>query len=213
MSKADNYSKAFVTDEFIATWPFIFEPQTMTDDSGNTKDSYSVKMLFGHNHKLDDDNELLSKESLQSLPAVKSIMDTVLEVIQRKHEKVKSISDAEKLGLKLPFSYGNEINEKRDMEDKETFDHLKNKIIILTKSKDTPAIRDASRKIILDSEEIYAGCYGRAIVTVGYYSFMEPKKNTEIKGVALYLVGFQKTRDGSKIESKLEVDVDKMFED
>ena len=57
---------------------------------------------------------------------------------------------------------------------------------------------DGNELEVLQSNEIYNGCYGRAVVTIGKpYVDSESGKNA----LTLYLSGFQKTKDGDPLVS------------
>ena len=100
--------------------------------------------------------------------------------------------------LKLPLRDGDV--------DREGQDEYKNHYFINASSKTKPGIVDAAINPILDSTEIYSGCYGRA--SVNFYPFNKAGS----KGVACGLNNLQKLADGdylggrSKPEDDFEVE-------
>lgn len=59
-------------------------------------------------------------------------------------------------------------------------------------SKDKPMLRDAFNEELLDPNEIYSGCYGRAVIN--FYGY-----NNRRKGVGCGLLGVQKLHDGEPL--------------
>jgi hypothetical protein len=62
-----------------------------------------------------------------------------------------------------------------------------------------PGIVDAAREDILDSEEVYAGCYGRAQVNVYAWEYANSKGTVMKRGVSFGLLHFQKLDEGERI--------------
>lgn len=68
------------------------------------------------------------------------------------------------------------------------------------RSQYAPGIVDKARQDILDSEEVYPGCYGRALVNVHAWEFKHKKTGAVMKrGVSFGLQHFQKLEDGERI--------------
>lgn len=88
-------------------------------------------------------------------------------------------------GLRSPFRNGSVDREgKLEYEDK---------IFINAKSQYKPGVVDHNVNDIIDAQEIYSGCYGRATLTCYAYDRMGNK------GVSFGLRNFQKLRDGEPI--------------
>ena len=60
------------------------------------------------------------------------------------------------------------------------------------KSTSRPGVVDADKIEILDAEEVYSGCYGRASIT--FYPY-----NTSSNGIAAALNNIQKLEDGERL--------------
>jgi hypothetical protein len=78
----------------------------------------------------------------------------------------------------------------------------KNSYFINANSKDRPGIVDKAVKPILDQDEVYSGCYGRASII--FYAF-----NTNgNKGVACGLQNLQKLTDGDALSGRAKAEDD-----
>ena len=66
-------------------------------------------------------------------------------------------------------------------------------------SRRAPGVIDVHKQDILDSNDIYGGCYGRAIFQAGAYG---GKGERYSPGVSIYLKHFQKLADGEPFGSK-----------
>ena len=58
-----------------------------------------------------------------------------------------------------------------------------------------PGIVDLQRNPIIDRDEVYSGCYGRASITFCVYNY----KNGMSKGIGCYLNNLQKVSDGEPL--------------
>lgn len=90
--------------------------------------------------------------------------------------------------LKLPLRDGD-----IDRPDDEAY---KNSYFINANSKDKPQIVDKNVKPILDQNEVYSGCYGRASIT--FYAFNQNGN----RGVACGLGNLQKLADGEPLSGR-----------
>ena len=90
-------------------------------------------------------------------------------------------------GFKRPLRDGD-----IDRPDDETY---KNCYFVNANSKDRPNIVDRNVKAIIDKNEFYSGCYGRASIT--FYPF----NTSGNKGIACYLGNLQKLGDGEPLGS------------
>lgn len=71
-------------------------------------------------------------------------------------------------------------------------DECKGCWVMNASSKDKPMMRDSFNEELLDPNEIYSGCYGRAVIN--FYGY-----NNKRKGVGCGLLGVQKLHDGEPI--------------
>ncbi|ADL50530.1 DUF2815 family protein [Clostridium cellulovorans] len=90
--------------------------------------------------------------------------------------------------LKLPLRDGD-----IDRPDDEAY---KNSYFINANSKDKPQVVDKNVKPILDQEEVYSGCYGRA--SINFYTFNQNGN----KGIACGLGNLQKLSDGEPLSGR-----------
>jgi len=90
--------------------------------------------------------------------------------------------------LKLPLRDGD-----IDRPDDEAYE---NSYFVNANSKDKPQIVDKNVKPILDQEEVYSGCYGRASIT--FYAF----NSNGNKGIACGLGNLQKLSDGEPLSGR-----------
>jgi len=99
-----------------------------------------------------------------------------------------------KLGGKIPANLKTPLRD-GDAERPED-EAYKNSYFINANSKDKPQIVDKNVKPILDRDEVYSGCYGKA--SVSFYAF-----NTNgNKGVACGLGNIQKIKDGEPLSGR-----------
>jgi len=96
-----------------------------------------------------------------------------------------------KFGGKVPKNYKNPLRDgDEDREDDEAFE---NKMFINCSSVRKPAVVDEMLDPIMDADEFYSGCYGRA--SVDFYAF----NFNGSKGVACGINGLQKLKDGENL--------------
>src|SRR5699024_974835 len=120
----------------------------------------------------------------------------------------KAIKDAleegkDKFGGKIPKTYKSPLrdgDEERD--DDETYE---NAYFLNAKNKHKPGVVDAELNPIIDEEEFYSGCYGRASITL--YAFNANGN----KGVAVSLNNLQKLEDGEKLGGGVSVSAEVEF--
>lgn len=87
-------------------------------------------------------------------------------------------------GLKTPLRDGDE-----ERPDDEAYE---NSYFINANSNRRPGVVDANLNAIIDPDEFYSGCYGRA--SVNFYAF-----NVKNKGIAAGLQNVQKLKDGDRL--------------
>lgn len=155
-----------VTEMVRFSYAHVFEPKAIQPGQD---EKYSVALL------IDKDDDV----------TLKRINDAVEEAIE---EGIgKKFEGKKPAKLKLPLRDGDE--ERPDDE------NYKNCYFVNANSKDRPQVVDAKVQPIIDQDEFYSGCYGRASIT--FYPF-----NTNgNKGIACGLQNVQKLRDGDKLTS------------
>ena len=129
-----------------------------------------------------------------SISLIISKSDTkTIEEIKAAIEAAKQEGKA-KLGGKIPANLKTPL---RDGDSERPEDEAyKNSYFINANSKDKPQIVDRNVKPILDRDEVYSGCYGKA--SVSFYAF-----NTNgNKGVACGLGNLQKIKDGEPLSGR-----------
>lgn len=164
--------KKVLTPEFRVSYPCLFTPKKNTL---NGKDEYSVVALFPKGADL--------KELVAAVNEV-----AVSEFGSDKTKWPKN--------LKMPFKKQEDSLDKNgNLRD----GHVEGAIMMNLKcdaSKNQPQVVDAKVQPIIDSKEVYAGCYGKASITFFAYN------QTANKGVSMILNNFQKTREGDPLGTK-----------
>lgn len=143
----------------------VFEPTAMTE---NDKPKYSVCILIPKT-----DTETLSK--IQRAIEVAKVEGKVK--LADKNGKIPAT-------IKLPLRDGDE-----ERSDDPTFEGC---YFINASSMRQPGVVDANVQPILDREEFYSGCYGRA--SINFYAY-----NVQSKGIAAGLNNLQKLEDGPRL--------------
>lgn len=179
MSKTMNPTKV-ITGEVRFSYVYIFEPRAGMNPNDTAK--YSMSILIPK-----DDKETVGKIKA----AIKAAIDAGLPLWGGKKPA----------NLGIPLRDGDE--ERPD--DPAYAGHY----FINCKSRNKPGIVDKSRNPIVDSQEVYSGCYGR--VSVNFFAY-----NTNgNRGIAAGLNNVQKLRDGDHLggRSRAEDDFDDDFSD
>lgn len=160
MAKPDD-PKQVVTPKFRVSFPHLFEKEKYEEG----KPKFNVTMLFPK----DTNMEALEKAALLA-----------------KEEKFgkKKIK-----GLKSPFKDGDEVDEEGDPVF--AYDGYEDHWAVKASTEyESLEIVDRKRQFITNPAEVYAGCYGRALVKAVAY---ETKLS---KGITFALVHFQKLDEG-----------------
>lgn len=118
----------------------------------------------------------------------KTISEIEEAVEKAKHDGISKFGGKIPANLKLPLRDGD-----IDRPDDEAY---KNSYFVNANSKNKPQVVDRKVKPILDQEEVYSGCYGKASIT--FYAFNQNGN----KGVACGLGNIQKLTDGEPLTSK-----------
>lgn len=122
---------------------------------------------------------IIPKSDTRTLNAIKAAIE------RAKQDGVSKFGGKIPANLKLPLRDGD-----IDRPDDEAY---KNSYFINANSKDRPQIVDKSVKPILNQDEVYSGCYGRA--SINFYAFNQNGN----KGIACGLGNLQKLEDGETL--------------
>lgn len=114
-----------------------------------------------------------------------------IKAIEKCIENAKIIGKISKFGGKIPKNL--KISFHDGDEDREDDEAYEDSMYVSANSKTQPGIVDKDLNAILDPDEIYSGCYGRA--NINFYAF-DFNGN---KGIACGLQHIQKLKDGEKL--------------
>ena len=170
-------SKRFTTSEFRVAFPSLFQPRAVSEGKPA---KYQLIMLFPHSNaglsELKKQFLAYAKEKFASDPTVyAAFLDAFKTKFPDMPEFVK--------GIRHPFKNG---------DDKPEWTGFPGCVYIRVSSNQKPGVVDASVSEILDADEVYGGCYGKASLNLYYY----PPKDGGKPGINFGLNNFQKTRDG-----------------
>ncbi len=157
------------------SYPNLFKPKLNTLSA---KNQYSVDLLFSKNtNDIDVIKKAIETEIRESFPdAIKN------------PAKLKAIRN--------PIKDGDGTKEKTgEPYSSEYHGHW----FITLKNERKPGVVDAKLQPIVNEEEIYGGCFGRASFTTYSYPKAGSKNQAIGRGVSLSLVNFQKVRDGEPL--------------
>lgn len=156
-------STKVVTGKVRFSYAHVFEPKAI--EEGMTP-KYSVSLI-------------IPKKDKATIDKIKAAIAAAIE------------EGKAKLGGKIPSNYKNPL---RDGDvDRPDLEEYQNSYFISANSNNKPALVDGDLNPILDKEEFYSGCFGRA--SVNFYAF-----NTNgNKGVACGLNNLQKLEDGERL--------------
>ena len=153
-----------VTGKVRFSYAHVFEPQTGPEGG---KPKYSISLV-------------IPKEDKATVSKIKKAIDRV------KQEAISS-----KWGGKLPGKWWNPL---RDGDDERPDDSVyENSYFVNAKSDRQPKIVDRNLNEIIDPEDFYSGCYGRASIV--FYAFSADMN----KGIGVGLNNLQKLEDGESL--------------
>lgn len=156
-------STKVITGKVRFSYAHVFEPSAM---EGNTP-KYSVSII-------------ISKKDTKTIDAVKAAIAEAVE-----------LGKAGKFGGKVPAVWKNPLRDGDiDRPDDEAYAGA---YFVNANSSNRPGVVDASVQPILDQDEFYSGCYGRASVL--FYAY----NSNGSKGVACGLQNVQKLEDGERL--------------
>lgn len=121
---------------------------------------------------------IISKKDTKTLAKIEAAIEAALE------------EGKAKFGGKIPKGWKNPL---RDGDDERDDENYHNSYFLSAKAIRKPQIVDADLEPIMDKDEFYSGCYGRA--SINFYAF-----NTNgNKGIAVGLNNLQKLEDGPRL--------------
>lgn len=149
------------------------------DKNGNLK--YSVALMFPKKNK----------NALKAI--IQAVNDAVEEGVDDGTFQSKKPGTFNKKNSKLPkFSWCLRDGDEKEDENPE----YEGMMFLNASSKEAPLIGDADRNEIVDEEDFYSGCWGRAAIVL--FPF-----NTDGNiGIGAYLQSVQKLRDGEKLAGR-----------
>jgi hypothetical protein len=170
-----------VTGKVRFSYVKIFQPE-VTDDG---REKYSMCVL-------------IPKKDAVTIKKIKSAIDEV-----KMSEKAKS-----KWGGRIPATLKTPLRD-GDEEYPDKAEYAGMYFINASSYGQKPGVVDAGLNPVIDSTEVYSGCYGR--VSISLY----PYANTGNKGIAVALNNVQKLEDGDNLSgrTKAEDDFKDGFED
>lgn len=126
--------------------------------------------------------------------------------------KIKNAIDAAKTayiqrnsGKKLPSTLKNTLHDgdgERPSDGEEYGEECKGHYVITVSSKNPPKILHADKTLLTDPQELYSGCYGRAVINFYVY---DTQGN---KGISAGLNGVMKLYDGEPLGGGIVTDAD-----
>lgn len=164
MANNNELNTKVVTGEVRLSYVHIFEPTAIDE---NSEEKYSISVI-------------IPKSDKQTLKRVREAIEAAKEL-----GKVKKWGGKLPPKLKLPLRDGDE-----ERPDDEAY---ADSYFFNCSSKQKPGVVDKKCNPIIDTEEVYSGCYGR--VSVNFYPFDQSGS----KGVAAGLNNVQKLKDGDPL--------------
>ncbi|MDR1015698.1 MAG: DUF2815 family protein [Coriobacteriales bacterium] len=170
-----NQTTKVVTEEVRLSFVHLFEPFAF-DDTQEAK--YSVMAL-------------IPKTDRKTLGRIKAAQQAAVELGVRN-----------KWNGRRPAKLGNTL---RDGDEEMEGEEFEGCYFIRASSRTRPGVVDAALNTILDSTEVYSGCYGR--VSLNFFPYAHAGNN----GISAGLNNVQKTRDGEPLggRSRAEDDFDR----
>lgn len=156
-----------ITGKVRFSYANVFEPRAASE--GDTP-KYSVSLIIDK-----DDEETLEK------------IEAAIELAIKQGEKklAGKSGKVKRSALKLPLRDGD------DERDEEAYEGM---MFVSANSSRKPGVVDADLQPIIDPDEFYSGCYGRA--SINFYAF----DSNGNKGIACGLNNLQKLEDGERLD-------------
>lgn len=167
MADIDFEAKRVVTPEARIGYPHVFTAHKM-DEKSEAK--YSMEMYF--------------PKSADITPLKTAALNAAAEKYGPDKAKWPK-------GLKFPFKDGDNL-----LASGKVNEGYEGAIVVRASAKKQPGLVNGKREPILDENQFYAGCYGRAELVAYTYDV------TGNKGVGFALLNVQKTKDGEKFSGR-----------
>lgn len=156
-------STKVITGKVRFSYANVFEPKAMNEGADP---KYSVSLI-------------IPKSDKKTLNKIEAAIKTALE------------EGKAKFGGKIPANYKNPL---RDGDDERPDDeNYKGAMFVNANATNKPGVVDADLNPIMDKDEFYSGCFGRA--SINFYAFNVSGN----KGVACGLNNLQKLEDGDRL--------------
>lgn len=175
-----------ITPEFRLMYESILEAEENED---GTAKFHHVLMGFDPKTDLSGLKKALLAKVKETKPA---LYDAFLEAFKTQWPNVPEFIK----GYRQPFQNGDE-------KENDAYHGL---ILLRAKTKKAPGIVDRKLQAILDADEIYAGMFCKASLSVYAYETIKGKGNKP--GFSFGLLNVQKTRDGDRISSRSKAEDD-----
>lgn len=149
------------------------------------------KVRFAYCHVFEPFSMEEGKEPKYSVSLIipKKDKETVAKI---KKEIAEALEEGKaKLGGKIPATYKNPLRD--GDEERPDDDSYADSYFVNANSSKKPSVVDASLNPVMDKDEFYSGCYGRA--SVNFYAFNVAGN----KGIAAGLQNLQKLEDGERL--------------
>lgn len=164
-------STKVITGKVRFSYCHVWEPEAMDE---NQEKKYSVQLL-------------ISKKDKKTVEAIKAAIEAAKEAGKSKFGgKVPA-------NLKTPLRDGDE-----ERPDEGAYEGM---YFINAKSTNKPGVIDRDKNEIMDRDEFYSGCYGRA--SINFYAFTGAQK-----GIACALNNLQKLEDGERLDGRTSAEED-----
>lgn len=152
-----------ITGKVRFSYAHVFEPSAIKEDQDK---KYSVSII-------------IPKKDKKTLKKIEAAIQEALE------------EGKTKFGGSIPKKWKNPLRD--GDEEREDDENYENSMFINAASQRKPYVIDEDINDIMDKEEFYSGCYGRA--SVNFYAFNASGN----KGIACGLNGVQKLEDGEHL--------------
>ncbi len=153
-----------VTGKVRFSYAHVFEPSAVEEGA---EKFYNICLL-------------IPKKDKQGIAKLEKAIEAAIE------QGVKSkFGGAKPKKMKLPLRDGDEEKEAEEFQ---------GMMFLNAKSKRRPQVVDENLNAIIDSEEFYSGCYGRASINFYAYDY------NGTKGIAAGLGNLQKLEDGERLD-------------
>lgn len=176
---AESKANLIVTPQLRVVFPNLFEPSAPKDGKGRDlgEPRYSV-LLLGTDQEIKEVADLVRKVAANDFPN-HSLKDLALPIISGDQEAAKA--------------------EKKD----KNGDFFKGMKVIKASSKFKPGVVDPNLNEIINSSDLYSGCYGRAELNIVGYNGVGQNPD----GIKAYINNFQKLDDGERLVGRTAKDV------